>query len=81
MPPIQGQIGGLYKAAFIIIQFWSLHREKILLVTGAISKDMHKPLVEQISPKICPVKSVASYNQEKICPIRQRKKSQCYHRA
>lgn len=45
MPPVQGQTGGLFKAAFVIIQFWSLHRKKILLVTDATSKGVHN-LVE-----------------------------------
>lgn len=54
MPPMQGQIGGLFKAAFVIIQFWSLHREKILPVTGAISQEVHNPLVEQTMSQIPP---------------------------
>lgn len=70
MPPMQGQIGGFFKAVFVT-QSWSLCREKTL-VTGAISKEMHKPSVEQtISPKFPQVKSVGLYDQENICSIKQ----------
>lgn len=71
MPPMQGKIGGLFKAAFVITQFWSLRRERIVLVSGSISKEVHNLLVEQmISPKFHHIKSVGLYNQEKMCPIR-----------
>lgn len=67
MLPMQGQIGGFLKDVFVIPS-WSLCREKIL-VTGAISKEVHKSLVEQIvSPKFPQVKSVELCDQENICP-------------
>lgn len=48
---MQGQIGGLFKAAFVINQFWSLLIERILPVTDAITKEVQNPLAEQmISP-------------------------------
>lgn len=51
MPLMQGQIGGLFKAAFVINQFWSLLIERILPVTDAITKEVQNPLVEQmVSP-------------------------------
>lgn len=65
MPPIHGQIGGLFIAAFVI-QLWRLCREKIMLVTDAITKEVHNPLVEQMtSPRFHQVKSVGFYNLKK----------------
>lgn len=69
MPPKQGQIGGIFKAVFVIPS-WSLRREKIL-VTGSISKEVHKSLVEQlVSSKFHQVKSVELYDQENTCSIK-----------